>query len=69
MSHEIIVQLLNKTETERLNLSMAKYIERRLNDFKRDQRNIDSTLLSLEFCNEINITMMDLAESINGWYE
>ena len=69
MSHEIIVQLLNKTETERLNLSMAKYIERRLNDFKRDQRILDSTVLSLEFCNEINITMMDLAESINGWYE
>ena len=69
MSHEIIVQLLNKTETERLNLSMVKYIERRLNDFKHNQRDVDSTLLSLEFCNEINITMMDLAESINGWYE
>jgi hypothetical protein len=69
MSHEIITQLLNKQEPERLNKSMEKYIEQRLVDFKRNPRGLDSMVLTLEFCNEINVTMMDLAEAINQWYE
>jgi hypothetical protein len=69
MSHELITQLLNKREEERLNLAMFNYIERRLKDYKRNTPGLDSTVLSLEFCNEINVTMMDLAESINTWYE
>lgn len=69
MSHELITQLLNKREAERLNLAMFSYIKHRLKDYKRNIPGLDSTVLSLEFCNEINVTMMDLAESINTWYE
>jgi hypothetical protein len=67
MSHEIITQLLAREERERMNLNMENYIQHRLRDYKRNS--IDSTILTLELCNEINITMMDLAESINTWYE
>jgi hypothetical protein len=67
MSHEIVTQLLAREERERMNLNMENYIHHRLRDYKRNS--IDSTLLTLELCNEINITMMDLAESINTWYE
>uniref|UniRef100_A0A6C0JLM9 RING-type domain-containing protein n=1 Tax=viral metagenome TaxID=1070528 RepID=A0A6C0JLM9_9ZZZZ len=67
MSDELITQLLNKDEPERMYASMEKYIENRLKDFKRNS--IDSTLLSLEFCNELESIMRDLAESINEWYE
>jgi hypothetical protein len=69
MSNEIINQLLNKKEPDRLNHNMLKYIHHRLVDFKRNPQGIDSTVLSLELFNEINITMMDLAETINSWYE
>ena len=67
ISNEIISELLDIQEDERMDLTMVNYIECRLNDFKRNSR--DSKLLALEFCNELKITMVSLAESINEWYE
>ena len=67
-SDNLITRLLAIKESRRMmNLNMEEYIEHRLNDFKRNT--IDSTLLSLEFCNELETIMRDLAASINGWYE
>uniref|UniRef100_A0A6C0JJ12 RING-type domain-containing protein n=1 Tax=viral metagenome TaxID=1070528 RepID=A0A6C0JJ12_9ZZZZ len=64
---ELITDVLDEEEEERMDLSMVDYIEHRLNDFKTNSR--DSKLLALEICNEVELSMVCLAEHINEWYE
>jgi hypothetical protein len=67
MVRELITDVLDEEEEERMELAMVDYIEHRLNDFKTNSR--DSKLLALEICNEVELSMVCLAENINEWYE
>ena len=64
---ELITDVLDGEEEERMELNMVDYIEHRLNDLKTNSR--DSKLLALEICNEVELSMVCLAENINEWYE